>query len=376
MIYLDNAATTGKKPQAVINAVNNALKNLSANPGRSGHNAAQRAADAVYGVRQKTADFFGAEGAEQVIFTAGCTASINYVLKGVLKSGDHLIVSNLEHNAVMRPITKMGISYDLAEVSHTDDMLTLENFSRLIKPNTKMIFCTGASNVSGKRLPIWEIGALCKARGILFAVDAAQIAGVVPINMQKMNIDYLCVAGHKGLYAPMGVGILIARKPILTTVIEGGTGNGSANLVQGTLAPEDFESGTQNLSGIMGIGAGIDFVKQKGIDNIHRYEMSLIKRLYRNIENRNDILLYTKSPQEESFVPVLCFNIIGKTSGQTAKILNEKGIATRAGLHCAPMAHKALGTLENGAVRIAPSVFNTVSEIDFVAKTIKSVKKL
>jgi len=376
MIYLDNAATTGKKPLSVINAVDNALKNYSANPGRSGHILAQRAADAVYRVREKTAVFFGAEGAEQVIFTSGCTGSINYVLKGVLKKGDHIIVSSLEHNAVMRPLTKMGISYDTAEVSHKDDMVTLENFSRLIRTNTKMIFCTGASNVTGKRLPIEKIGALCQDRGIFFGVDAAQTAGVVPINMKKINIDYLCVAAHKGLYAPMGIGILIARKPIPNTVIEGGTGNGSANLEQGAEMPEDFESGTQNLSGIIGVGAGIDFVKTKGIENIHRYEMSLVKRLYKALEKEEGIILYTPMPKEDSFVPVLVFNIEGKASGQTASLLNEKGVAVRAGLHCAPLAHKALGTLDVGAVRVCPSVFNTVSEMDYVAKILKSIKKL
>ncbi len=376
MIYLDNAATTGKKPLSVINAVDNALKNYSANPGRSGHYLAQRAADAVYRVREKVADFFGAEGAEQVIFTSGCTAAINFVLKGVLKRNDHIIVSSLEHNAVMRPLTKMGIGYDIAEVSHKDDTVTLENFSKLIRADTKMIFCTGASNVTGRRLPIEKIGALCSQRGILFGVDAAQTAGVVPINMKKMNIDYLCVAAHKGLYAPMGIGILVARKPILTTVLEGGTGNGSANLEQGTEMPEDFESGTQNLSGIIGVGAGIDFVNSKGIENIHKYEMSLIKRLYKELEGQEGILLYTPRPSEDGFVPVLVFNIEGKTSNKTASLLNEKGIAVRAGLHCAPMAHKMLGTLEMGTVRVCPSVFNTAAEMDFTAKTLKSIKKL
>ena len=232
MIYLDNAATTGKKPPEVIRAVDNALRIYSANPGRGGHKPSMSASAAVYSVRKKLADFFGASGPENVVFTMNCTHSINTVLKGVLKKGDHAVTSSLEHNAVVRPLVKTGAAFDVAAVSLTDDNLTLSEFERKIRPETRLVICTGASNVLGKTLPIGKIGALCRARGVLFAVDAAQTAGVLPINMREMNIDYLCIAPHKGLYAPMGVGVLICEQPIENTLIEGGTGTNSAETVQ------------------------------------------------------------------------------------------------------------------------------------------------
>ena len=375
MIYFDNAATTGKKPISVIKQVERALCTLSANPGRSGHKLSEKAAAEVYSVREKTAQFFGASGAENVVFTANCTASLNYVIKGVLKRGEHCIISDLEHNAVIRPLHKWGVNYDMASVSLTDDNKTVENFKRLITNNTKMIICTGASNVVGKLLPIGEIGRLCKERNILFAVDAAQIAGVVPINMKEMNIDYLCVAAHKGLYAPMGVGILIAEKPINNTLFEGGTGTNSNDLEQPEFLPERLESGTVNVSGIIGVGAGIDFVNKIGVKKIHKKEISLLKNLYNRLSRQSGIILYTPSIDVESYAPVLSFDINGLTSGETANLLNEKGIAVRAGLHCAPLAHKKIGTIDNGTVRISPSVFNTYEEVEYLYKQISGINK-
>ena len=276
MIYFDNAATTGAKPQGVINAVNYALKNLCANPGRSGHSLSQKVAMIVYEARKKTSDFFGGNGAESVVFTQNCTASINYVLKGVLSYGDHVVISDLEHNAVMRPINAMKLDYSMARVSLTDDEETLNNFKNAIKPNTKMIFCTAASNVLGKILPIKKIGDLCKQKGILFGVDAAQAAGVIPINMQDMNIDFLCIAAHKGLYCPMGLGILISHRKIDKTIIEGGTGTDSIQLIQPDILPEMLESGTVNLPAIASVSAGINFLKNRE-SYILNYENLIVK---------------------------------------------------------------------------------------------------
>lgn len=370
MIYLDNAATTGHKPEQVIRAVEAALKNYSANPGRSGHTLSERAATAVYNAREKTAEFFGADGAEQVVFTASCTHSINCVIKGVLKGDDHIIISSLEHNAVVRPIVKSKISYDVAQVSFTDDNLTLENFRRLIRPNTRMIFVTAASNVIGKRLPLAALGRLCKERGLLFGVDAAQTAGVIPIDMKQDGIDYLCIAPHKGLYAPMGVGILIARQPIENTLVEGGTGVDSRNPYQPDTLPERLESGTLNVPGIIGVSAGLDFVKQKGVQRIYEHEIKLIRMLYKGLEAMPHIELYTQYP-ESGFAPVLSFNVSGVPSAKVAGILNKNGIATRSGLHCAPSAHKVIGTLENGTVRVCPSVFNNAREIQSLLYALK-----
>ena len=369
MIYFDNAATTGHKPQSVINAVNFALKNLCANPGRSGHTLSENAAMAVYNARKKTAEFFGSDGAETVVFTANCTTSINYVLKGVLSQGDHVVISDLEHNAVMRPLKAMNVDFTMANVSLNDDEKTLDNFKKAIKPNTKMVFCTAASNVFGKILPIKKIGELCRSRGILFGVDAAQASGVIPIDMQNMNIDYLCIAAHKGLYCPMGLGILIARGPIKKTVIEGGTGTDSINFIQPDTLPEMLESGTINLPAIVSVGAGIDFVKQHS-KCLLGYENNLVKRLYRGLRDSN-IVFYT-NPENPGYAPVICFNVADLPSEHSAGLLNKSGFALRAGLHCAPTAHKKIGTLKQGAVRFSPSAFNTSGEVDMLIKRLKN----
>lgn len=373
MIYFDNAATTGRKPAGVISAVDGALRELSSNPGRSGHNASLRAADAVYSVREKTAELFGASGAENVVFTLNCTHSINCVIKGVLKEGEHVVTSSLEHNSVMRPLIKEKIPFDTAYVSLSDDKATLYEFERKIRPNTRLVICTGASNVFGKILPIAEIGALCKERGVLFAVDAAQIAGVIPIDMKKMNIDYLCVAPHKGLYAPMGIGILICENPIENTIIEGGTGTNSAELKQPDTLPERLESGTVNLPGIMGVSAGIDYVKGIGINKIYSHEMKLISYLYKELSKIEYVQLYTPEPKYGMYAPVLSFNVYGKTSTEVSGYLNNKGIAVRGGLHCAPFAHRQMGTLERGAVRVSVASFNTTAEISSLINAIRRI---
>lgn len=371
MIYFDNAATTGTKPKSVISAVNHALTQMSANPGRSGHPLSENAAAAMYAVREKTANFFGADGPENVVFTPNCTYAINYVLKGVLKKGDHAVVSGLEHNAVMRPLYKVCPMHTVFPVSENDEE-TLAAFRESLKPNTRLVFSTAASNVTGKILPIGRMGRICREKGILFAVDGAQAAGVIPLNMKEMQIDYLCLAPHKGLYAPMGTGILIARKELPATVIEGGTGTNSAEMTQPEALPERLESGTQNLPGILGVGAGIDFVTQKGIGTIYRHELLLIQRLYRGLSTMPQVLLYTPFPRDGSFVPVLSFNIRGMSSEQTAELLSESGFAVRGGLHCAPFAHRALKTLDTGAVRVSVSAFNRPSHIDLFLKVIQS----
>lgn len=370
MIYFDNAATSGKKPQVVLNAVNFSLKNISANPGRSGHTASQKAALQIYNTRQKLSDFFESDGPETVVFTYNCTTSINMVLKGILKKGDHVIVSDLEHNAVMRPLVSMGVEYTVAEVSLDDDYITVENFKKAIKNNTKMIFCTAASNVLGKILPIKEIGELCKLKGVLFGVDAAQAAGVIPISMKNMNIDYLCIAPHKGLYCPMGLGVLIARGPIYYTLIEGGTGTNSIDLKQPNNLPEMLESGTPNLPAILSLPSGIDFLKNK-MNCIFNHENALVKRFYDNLQN-DKVIFYT-NPHKKDYVPVICFNLKDYNSEQTAKILNKSGFALRAGLHCAPSAHKKIGTLNRGAVRFSPSYFNNDKEVELLVNKIKKI---
>ncbi len=376
MIYLDNAATTGFKPERVIKSVETALKNYSANPGRSGHNLSIMTAEKVYCVREKVADFFGCDDPSGVVFTLNCTQAVNFVLKGILEKGDGLIISNLEHNCVARPAFKMAdegiITLDVFNAL-SDELET--NIETLIKPNTKMIFCTHASNVCGKITNIEKIGEICKKHNILFGVDAAQTAGVIPIDVKKMNIDFLCVASHKGLFAPMGTGILIATKNIYKTIIEGGTGTASLSLSQPDVLPEMLESGTVNLPGIFGIGAGIDFIKSKGVDNIYRHENALCKKFLKDILDIKNISVLLRKFDSDDFVPVIALNVKGKTSEEAAQYLSSKGIAVRGGYHCAPLAHRALGTLDGGAVRISPGILNCVSDMEYLKKALISFAK-
>ncbi|MEE1127026.1 MAG: aminotransferase class V-fold PLP-dependent enzyme [Acutalibacteraceae bacterium] len=374
MIYLDNAATTYPKPQSVIKAVDDALKK-SANPGRSGHTLSQSTAISVYEVREKLKDMFSAPAVENVVFTLNCTHAINYVLKGLIKSGDRIVTSSFEHNAVMRPLEKLkkqGVHVDIAEAYPDDKEATVRSFSRLINTNTKLVICTAASNVIGLKMPIKEIGMMCKQFGISFCVDAAQLAGVCDINMKECNIDYLCIAAHKGLYAPMGTGILITKDNRLDTIIEGGTGTASIMLNQPNDLPEMLESGTINVPGIIGLGAGIDFVKSKGFDKIYNHEMGLVKRLYKQLKSTPGVKLYTPEP-DDNYAPVLSFNINGLNSVDSASKLNSLGFATRAGLHCAPFAHKRIGTIESGTVRICPSVFTSSQDIDKFAAAVRQI---
>lgn len=376
MIYLDNAATTFPKPRAVTLAADNCLKNYSANPGRSGHALSVRASEEVYNCRKKLAQFFGAGKPETVIFTENCTMAINTVLKGVLNAGDHVICSGLEHNAVWRPLNRLkaeGVAFDTARVFLEDPDATVKSFEALIRDNTKMIICTHASNVFGTVLPIEKLGKLSEAYGLLFCVDAAQSAGVLPIDMARMNIDYLCIAPHKGLYAPMGTGVLIALKGIDKTLIEGGTGSLSMLETQPDFMPDKFESGTLNLSGIAGLSAGIDFVMSIGIQKIYQAEMKHIGMVYRELSRMKEVELYTDAPRPQSSVPVLSFNLKKLSSEEVSQKLDEKSIATRPGLHCAPLAHRMFGTIERGTVRICPSAFTSAKDIAMFLSALKNI---
>ncbi len=375
MIYFDNAATTGKKPELVVKAVNNAMHKLSANPGRSGHSLSVNAAVAMYKTREKIAEFFGADSGEQVIFTPNCTYALNAVIKGIVKHNDKVVASDMEHNSVIRPLNKSGADIRYATVSLTQPEKTVKSFEGLITDNTQLVICTAASNVTGTLLPLYQIGELCKRHNVPFAVDAAQAAGVIDIDMQKMNIDFLCIAPHKGFYAPMGTGILIARKPLYNTVTEGGTGTDSVSTVQPLTFPEGFESGTVNLPGIMGISAGIDFVKRIGVKKIHSHESSLVRLMYERLSRTDHVTLYTPHPDKLYCAPVLSFNIKEHNSNQISSLLSDKGFALRSGLHCAPSAHKKLHTEEIGTVRFSPSIFNNAYEVKQLCDNISYIAK-
>lgn len=378
MIYFDNAATTGIKPTPVISAVSRALNEFSVNPGRGGYDRSVRCSEMIYDCRRKVSDFFGANAPERVIFTANCTTAINTVIKGICRPGDHIVASCLEHNAVARPLYKLqrqGADVDYAEVIFGDRAATARSFERLIKDDTRLVICTHASNVTGEILPIEEIGEICAQRGVPFAVDAAQTAGILDIDMQKCKIDYLCIAPHKGLYAPMGTGILIALGDIPDTLCEGGTGSMSISYEQPSDYPERFESGTVNVPGIAGISAGVDFVRSKTPSKLYRHEMELMTYIYDRLNAMNGVVLYTPRPMPGVFVPTLSFNLRGMDSSSAADLLAERGIAVRAGLHCAPMAHRRLGTVDIGTVRICCSAFNNVQQADRLLEAVRFALK-
>ena len=378
MIYLDNSATTYPKPESVRRTASMALSGYGANPGRGGYEFSIKTAEAVYGARKEAADFFNAPSVESAIVTLNCTHAINMVLKGILKEGDHVVMSCLEHNAVCRPLQelrKKGVLFTIAKVFIGDDAKTVEAFKECIKSNTKLVVCTHASNVWGIRLPIAELAELAHSKGALFMVDAAQTAGLLPIDVKRMGIDFLCCAGHKGLYGPMGTGLLVfggESRPC--TIIEGGTGSFSASFEQPEQLPDRYESGTGNTPGIITLGKGINFVKQKGIERIYAHEMALIQLLYGKLSNIAEIELYTPIPRNDDSVPVLSFNLRGMGSEELAAKLGEKGIAVRAGLHCSPLAHQWAGTLESGAVRVSLSVFNNEQQIERLVQEINFIK--
>ena len=368
MIYFDNGATTFPKPLSVRKAINEAMSDYGANPGRSGHKMSVKSSEIMYSCRDNAAKLFGSENPENIIFTLNCTMALNTVIKGILKQGDHAVISSLEHNAVVRPLEtlkKNKIEYSVAECDPYDNEQTIENFRKQFKSNTKLVICTHASNVFGIKLPIERIGALCRLNGILFCVDAAQSAGTADINLSDSCIDFLCTAGHKGLYGPMGTGLLIINSETTPdSLIQGGTGSDSANLNQPEILPDKYESGTPNLPGIAGLNAGIKFVLNKKTDRIYNSELSLARMLYKRLEKAENVILYTKMPEKSHSVPVISFNIKNTESETVAKILNDSyNIAVRAGLHCAPLAHKSFGTQDTGTVRAVVSAFTTKNDV-------------
>ena len=292
-------------------------------------------------------------------------------------SGSHVVVSDLEHNSVMRPLEKLksiGVTCTRAKTEPLDDDKTVDNFRKAINSKTGLIVCTQASNVWGIRLPVERLCALAHSYGLRIIIDAAQSAGILPLDMRD-GYDAVCIPGHKGLYGPMGVGMLLLPSDTeMDTLIEGGTGSSSLSLSQPEELPDRFESGTPNLSGITGLGAGIAFVEKKGREKIFRHEMKLIGELYDSLSRIPDIRLYTPRPDMEHFVPVLSFNAAGHDSEETAAYLSRRGFAVRAGLHCSPCAHEAMGTAETGAVRISPSVFTARNDIERLVYHLKSFR--
>ena len=374
MVYFDNAATTFPKPHSVISAMTGALIEYGANPGRAGHKLSMKTAEAVFAAREKCADFFGAE-TENTVFTLNCTHALNMAIKGILKNGDHILCSDIEHNAVLRPIyacaKERGITYSFVPTFDDDDR-TAEAFEKHITHRTRAVVCTLAGNVTGKILPVRKIAEICRRRNICFIVDAAQGAGVLPLKLSD-GINIICAAGHKGLYGPMGTGLMITDgKYRLSTIVEGGTGSTSKELAQPEFLPDRFESGTINTAGAISLGAGVDFVRNKGLDVIYNHEMTLCRRFYGELSKNPNVSLYTGYP-DERYAPVIPFNIKGLTSEETSERLSRAGFCLRGGFQCAYPVHRKMGTEETGAVRFSPSVFSTIGETNGLIRAISRI---
>ncbi len=376
MIYWDNAATTWPKPPQVLTAAKAALTTYGGNPGRGGHRLSMAAGEAVYTCRERVAAFFGLEDASGVVFMPNCTTALNTVIHGLLDNGGRVVISDLEHNAVWRAVNALPggqARVDIAAWS-ADEEEIVANFRRAMRPQTKLVVCTHASNVFGVTFPIRRLAALAHAHGALFCVDAAQTAGVLPIDMAADGIDYLCVAAHKGLYAPMGMGLLLCReRERVLPLVQGGTGSQSMSAMQPTELPERLESGTPNLCGILGVAAGVRFVQEYGRERLYAHEIRLLQMVYDRLKNMQGVVLYTEKPEINRVSPVLSVNVAGVSSEQVADWLNTQGMAVRAGLHCAPLAHRHFGTLPGGTVRLAPSAFSTQAEADKICKLFQQI---
>ena len=378
MIYLDNAATTFPKPSTVYDKINEAMTNYGANPGRSGHDLALKASRGIYDTRELLAAFFNVDNPFNMIFTFNATESLNIAIKGVLKPGDHVITTSMEHNSVLRPIKHLeryGIENTIVWAD-TKGRIRAEQIEKAIKSNTKLIVTTHVSNLTGTILPIKEIAKVAENNGILYLLDAAQSAGVFSIDLKGINIDMMAFPGHKGLLGPQGTGGLYIREGlIIEELIQGGTGSASGSLIQPELMPDKFESGTPNAPGIIGLGEGIKYINTVGIDSIRIHEENLMDKLMEEISKINNIIMYGPLNTSEQG-GVLSINFKDVDSSTTAYLLNEEfGICVRPGLHCAPLAHETLGTLNQGAVRLSVGPFNTEEDIDQVILALHKISK-
>ncbi len=366
MIYLDNAATTFPKPAAVVQSAADAMTCYGGNPGRSGHALSLRMGQKVFEVRKQAAALFHTTP-ECVIFTQNCTQALNFAIHGSLRDGDHVILSDLEHNSVYRPIWKLAkegrIRYSIAKTTPSAEE-TVEAFRQLIRPDTRMILCTHASNVTGQILPIAALGALCREKGLLFLVDAAQSAGVLPLDMEKQCIDFLCMAGHKGLYGATGTGMLLLGHPMLLDPLQqGGTGSLSADPMQPDFYPDRLESGTINTVGIVTLGTGMKLITKKGINNIYRHEQQICRKIYEEISKNPQIECYQPHYDSVDYAPIVLFNRKGRSSTEVVSRMSDRGVCLRGGIHCSPLAHEKLNTLEQGTVRISPGMFTTWKQV-------------
>ncbi|HIY22237.1 MAG TPA: aminotransferase class V-fold PLP-dependent enzyme [Candidatus Flavonifractor merdigallinarum] len=366
MIYLDSAATTLQKPQQVARATAWAVNHLST-PGRGSHPAAARAAQIAYHCRTLAGDLFDCPP-EQVVFTFNATHGLNIAIKSLVPPGGRVVISGYEHNAVTRPLYGLGARVAVAEAPLFDSEEMLRAFEHLIVPGTDAVICTQVSNVFGFVLPIEKIAQLCRWRGVPLIVDASQSAGVLPLSLRETEAAFVAMPGHKGLYGPQGTGLLLCGQEGAIPLLEGGTGSASAQPEMPDVLPDRLEAGTHNMAGIAGLLEGLRFVRRTGLSKIRTYEEDLTAAAAARLSRIAGVEVFYGGHGIQS--GVLSFRMMGLDCESVGEALSTRGIAVRAGLHCAPLAHRTVGTFDTGTVRVSFSAFNTRKEVELLAREV------
>lgn len=378
MIYMDNAATSWPKPDIVYNSVIRCMKEYGANPGRSSHRMAIEAANILLYTREMLCELFDVSNPFHMIYTYNTTDSLNLAIKGILKEGDHVITTSMEHNSVLRPLKhleRLGVQTTIVQADGKG-LVDPQEIEKAIKVNTRLIVTTHASNVTGSLLPIEQIGKIAKNFGIPYLVDAAQTAGIIPMSFSKLPVDLVAMPGHKGLLGPQGTGILYISEGIkLNPIREGGTGSQSEELYQPDFLPDRYESGTLNTPGIAGLGAGIQYILSRGQKKLLCHQSRLEKLFLDALHHIKNVTVYGPEKPEER-IGIISINIKDYDSSYISNILSETyGIATRGGLHCAPLAHKTIGTFHQGTVRFSPGIFNTLEDVKSCIRAIEELSR-
>lgn len=379
-VYLDNAATTYPKPKQVLDSMYNYMLNIGGNANRGTYSNSIATNKYLFNARSVICDFFGFNSPGNVIFTNNVTTSLNILIKGILKPGDHAITSSMEHNSVLRPLeyckTNLNIDFDIINANN-NGFINISDLEKSIKPNTKLIILTHASNVTGSIQKIYEAGQLCKKHNIMFLLDSSQGAGVLNINMKELNINALAFTGHKSLLGPQGIGGFIIDDDynnMCSSLLQGGTGSMSYSLDQPDFLPDKFESGTLNMPGIVGLSSAIEYINSIGINTIYEHNNYLLNYLLDGLLNIKDIKVYGDLTGKNI---TTCISITSKSmdTSELGYYLDTNGIKTRSGLHCSPLAHKTIGTFPNGTVRMSISNFTTKSELDYTLLVLNKISK-
>lgn len=375
---MDNAATSWPKPDIVYDSVMATMKNYGANPGRSGHTMAIEASNILLSTRRKLCKLFSTADPFRMIFTLNTTDSLNLAIKGFLKEGDHVITTVMEHNSIIRPLTHLS-SFGVETTfipADSKGSIQPQDIKKAIKANTRLIITTHASNVTGTLMPIDEIGAITKENEICYLLDAAQTAGLTPINLSDLPVDMVAMPGHKGLLGPQGTGILYIKEGVdLIPIREGGTGSQSKCITQPEFLPDRYETGTLNTPGIAGLGAGIEYILSRGQNRIASYLKSIEALFLDGLEQIKGVKIY--GPKDmKARMGIVSINIKDRDSSEVSNILNQEyNIATRGGFHCAPLSHKAIRTYEQGVVRFSPGIFTTLDDVRACIRAVEEISK-